>query len=111
MAVEPLNLIAEGGIGAAASGLDGPTVTAFIGRTERGPMDRAVEVTSIDEYRRHFGGHSPCGYVSHAVHHYFMHGGARAVVVRVANGARRAKLEAPGPGGALRLVARCPGAR
>jgi uncharacterized protein len=95
--------------GAPAPQSSGLTVTAFLGRTERGPVDEAVEITSFDEYRRVFGAHCAIGFVSYAVQHYFQHGGEAAVVVRLANRAERAAIDVPAGDGALRLAARRPG--
>src|SRR5690606_28381828 len=87
------------------------SVVAFLGRTERGPVDRAVPVASFDDYRRVFGGHTPLGFVSYAVQHFFMHGGERAVVVRLSNRAAPGSIDVPAGEGTLRLVARRPGSR
>jgi hypothetical protein len=88
-----------------------PTVVAFIGRTERGPINEPVSLKSFDDYRRVFGGHCTFSFVSFAVQHFFLHGGEVAVVVRVANRATRALLEVPAGADALRLQARQPGSR
>jgi phage tail sheath protein FI len=85
------------------------TVTAFIGRTQRGPVNRAVQVRSFDEYRRIFGSHTPFSFLSYAVLHYFLCGGQTAVIVRVVNRGTRATLNLPAGEGALRLQARNPG--
>src|SRR5690606_21159725 len=87
------------------------SVVAFIGRTERGPVDRAVPIPSFDEYCRIFGGHTPLGFVSYAVQHFFLHGGENAVVVRLTNGATPGSIDVPAGDGLLRLVARRPGSR
>jgi len=83
--------------------------TGFLGRTQRGPVDEPVAIESFAEYLRYFGGHAAAGSVSHAVQDYFLHGGQRAVVVRVANRALRARLDLPGEDGILHLQARYPG--
>jgi len=88
-----------------------PTVVAFIGRTERGPLNEPVTLKSFDDYRRVFGGHCTFSFVSFAVQHFFLHGGEAAVVVRVANRATRALLEVPAGTEALLLQARQPGSR
>lgn len=88
-----------------------PTTVAFLGRTERGPVDEPVKIASFDDFRRVFGGHCPFSFVSFAVQHFFAQGGESAVVVRVANRATRARLELPAGDGALRLQARVPGGR
>ena len=86
------------------------TVTAFIGRTERGPVNEPVVVETFDEFRAVFGGHTNFSFVSHTVQHYFVHGGQVAVIVRVANRATRASIEVPAGEQSLRLQARHPGA-
>ncbi len=87
------------------------TVTAFLGRAERGPLNEPVVIKSFDDYRRVFGGHSTFSFVSHAVQHFFLHGGETAVVVRVANRATRAVIDIPAGRERLRLQARQPGSR
>lgn len=86
------------------------SVAAFLGRTERGPVDQAVAIESFDDYGRIFGGHTPLGFVSYAVQHYFLHGGEKAVVVRLANRASHAVIDVPAGGAYLHLVAKQPGA-
>ncbi len=86
-------------------------ITAFVGRTLRGPLDHPVRLTSFSEFTRVFGGlwqPSPLGY---AVEQFFDNGGREACVVRVANGARSATLSLPTQGSPLRLAARRPGTR
>ena len=85
------------------------TTAGFLGRTERGPVNEPVCISSFPEYGRYFGGYLADGAVARAVHDYFVHGGRRAVVVRVANRARRACLDVPTSDGLLRLEARYPG--
>jgi Bacteriophage tail sheath protein len=87
------------------------TVVAFVGRTERGPLNEPIPLNSFDEYRRLFGGHCPFSFVSFAVQHFFLHGGEAAVVVRVANRATRSTLDIPAGPEVLRLQARQPGSR
>jgi hypothetical protein len=88
----------------------GATVAAFLGRTQRGPLNSAVQVGSFEEFRRIFGGHVSFSYVSHSVQQFFQHGGSVAVVARVANRARRATLPIPAGEQVLHLEARDPGA-
>jgi phage tail sheath protein FI len=114
MASEPhdLNSAAENlSHGAEVIPLVTPTVVAFIGRTERGPLNEPVAVKSYEEFSRVFGGHCSFSFVSLAVQHFFWHGGANAVVVRVANRATRAAIEIPAGREVLRLQARQPGSR
>jgi hypothetical protein len=86
------------------------TLTAFIGRAQRGPVNRAIAVASYEEFRRVFGGNTAFSHLSHAVLHYFQNGGQHAVVVRVINRGRRASLGLPTSSVPLKLRARHPGA-
>lgn len=88
--------------------IDG-TLTAFIGRAQRGPVNRAVLVESYEEFRRVFGGNTVFSHLSHVVLHYFQNGGQYAAVVRVINRGRRASLSLPTGSGPLKLRARYPG--
>jgi hypothetical protein len=100
---------AQPGRGAYPISLSGATTTGFLGRTERGPVNEPIFVESFPDYCRHFGGHFADGAVSSAVHDYFLHGGRRAVIVRVANRATRARINVPTSQDTLRLQARNPG--
>ena len=81
------------------------SVTAFVGRTLRGPVDRPVPVTSVVELERTFGPLWAEAGLGYAVRAFFTNGGTSAVVVRVAKDATSARmimdgleLEAIGPG-------------
>ncbi len=86
------------------------TLVAFIGRAQRGPVNRAVVVESYEEFRRVFGGNTVFSHLSHTVLHFFQNGGQHAVVVRVINRGRRASLSLPTSSAPLKLRARHPGA-
>jgi phage tail sheath protein FI len=60
------------------------SVTAFVGHTRRGPLNRPVRVTSFTEFERRFGGLCSRSAVGYAVHQFFGNGGTVAVIVRVA---------------------------
>lgn len=85
------------------------TVTAFIGRTLRGPLNQSIRVGSFEEFRRIFGGHGSFSFLSYTVRQYFQHGGKIALIVRVANRAISATLELPADNQTLHLQAREPG--
>jgi hypothetical protein len=114
MAVEPVGLTLETKTGTRLGIHPIPfirrTVTAFIGRCERGPVNEPVEIESFDEFRRIFGGQSNHSFMADAMQHYYQHGGQAAVVVRVANRATRARIDVPAEGQFLHLQARDPGA-
>ena len=114
MASEPVDFSAgstDPAAGAEVIPIVSPTVVAFIGRTERGPLNEPVLIKGFEEFSRVFGGHVAFSFVSVAVQHFFGHGGETAVVVRVANRATRATLDIPAGREVLRLQARQPGSR
>ncbi len=91
--------------------LAGSAVVAFLGRAERGPTNEPLEIRSVDDYRRVFGGHCGFSFLPQVLEHFFLNGGKVAVVVRLANRASHASIEVPAGGGVLRLRARRPGSR
>ena len=58
-------------------------VTAFVGYTKRGPINKAVNILSFADFERKFGGLCRDSPVSYAVQHFFMNGGQQAYVVRI----------------------------
>jgi Bacteriophage tail sheath protein len=86
-------------------------VTAFVGRTLKGPVQRPVTVASFAEFQHVFGGLWQPSTVAYAVEQFFDHGGGRAIIVRVANGARPPTITLPAGAGTLRLAGVNPGSR
>ena len=70
-------------------------MTAFVGRTLRGPVNRPVAVRSFAEFQQAFGGLWQPSTLSYAVEQFFENGGQRAVVVRVVNGGAPATITLP----------------
>jgi phage tail sheath protein FI len=86
------------------------SITAFIGRALRGPVDDPVRVQSYAEYQRTFGGLWSKSTMSYAVQQYFLNGGTDALIVRVADGsAAAATITLIGASGNLVLEAANPG--
>ncbi|MGO1001014.1 phage tail sheath family protein [Lysobacter sp. CA196] len=59
------------------------SITAFVGRARRGPVDRAIVINSFGDFERRYGGlwlHSQLGY---AVRDFFLNGGSQAIIVRL----------------------------
>src|SRR5215210_1944459 len=90
------------------------SITAFIGRAPRGPVNDPVRIQSFADFERAFGGLSIQSTMSYAVKDFFLNGGIDALIVRVVhaedppnpnNDASKATLDLPGPGGALELEA------
>ncbi|MCX6674694.1 MAG: YCF48-related protein [Methanothrix sp.] len=59
------------------------SVTAFVGYTKMGPLNKAQDVLSFADFERKFGGLSRDSPLSYAVQQFFLNGGERAIVVRV----------------------------
>ena len=86
-------------------------IAAFLGRTLKGPVNQPVSVASFAEFQQIFGGLWQPSTLSYALEQFFENGGRRALIVRLANGARPPTLTLPSGGSALRLVALNPGSR
>lgn len=61
------------------------SITAFIGRALKGPVNKATMIHSFTDYERIFGGLWKESSMSYAVYHYFLNGGKDAIIVRVHN--------------------------
>ena len=60
------------------------SVTAFVGWARKGPLNKPTKIGSFADYERIFGGLWPFSTMSYAVQHFFLNGGAEALIVRVA---------------------------
>ena len=79
------------------------SITAFIGRALRGPVNEPVTVNSNGDFVRQFGGLGADYPMSYAVQDFFLNGGSQAVIVRLEKNSVKAKnadvkLEAISPG-------------
>jgi len=59
------------------------SITAFIGRALKGPIDEPIRIQSFGDFERQFGGLWDKSTLSYAVDHYFRNGGQDALIVRV----------------------------
>ncbi|BCR24628.1 phage tail sheath family protein [Aquipseudomonas alcaligenes] len=89
------------------------SITAFVGRGLRGPVNDPVRVQSFAEYSRLFGGLWQPSTLSYAVLQFFQHGGSDALIVRVFGAddadASKATLDLATATGSLLLEAASPG--
>lgn len=91
------------------------SVTAFVGRALRGPVDEPVHIQGYADFQRRFGGLWRESMLSYSVQHYFLNGGTEAVIVRVFNDdgagddAVTARFDLAGGDGTLVLRAADPG--
>lgn len=72
------------------------SVTAFVGPTKRGPINRAVKIFSYTEFERQFGGISSTSELSYSVKQFFLNGGSVAIIVRLAGNPNAASWDLPG---------------
>src|ERR671916_1834412 len=59
------------------------SITAFIGRARRGPVDAAVTINSFGDFERTFGGLYADSVLGHAVRDFYLNGGGQAIVTRL----------------------------
>jgi uncharacterized protein len=83
------------------------SITAFIGRAIRGPVDKAITIDSFTEFERIYGGLWRMSNLGYAVDQYFLNGGNQAVIVRAHHEAR--KVEFTIIGSQLKLQSANPG--
>lgn len=82
------------------------SITAFVGRALRGPVDEPVTVFTYTDFVRVFGGLWTLSGLGYAVRDFYLNGGGEALIVRIApDDASPAALQV----GGLRLVASGPG--
>ena len=62
------------------------SVAAFIDYFKRGPLNKAVQIFSMGDFTREFGGLDSMSEASYAIQQFFLNGGGEAWVVRVASG-------------------------
>lgn len=88
------------------------SITAFVGRAWKGPIDEPILCSSYADYERFFGGLWRLSSMSYAVQQFFANGGSQAVIVRTAvrgadpDAAAAATIDL---GGGTTLVAATPG--
>jgi hypothetical protein len=59
------------------------SITAFVGRAQRGPVNQPVTITSYADFVRIFGGLWLGGAMGYAVRDFYLNGGSTAIIVRV----------------------------
>ncbi len=81
------------------------SITAFVGRALRGPVDDPRRISSFADFVRIFGGLWSGSMMSYSVQQYYQNGGSEAVIVRVDNGGAQAVATLPS-GPSLRALSR-----
>lgn len=59
------------------------SVTAFIGRARKGPIDKALLIHNFTEFEKIYGGLWKESYLGYVVNHFFSNGGKDALIIRV----------------------------
>ena len=86
------------------------SITALIGRAERGPVNEPILINSYGEYQRLFGGLWRKSTMSYATRDFYANGGSQALIVRIHNGATTSEVDLDGEAGdPLLLEAASPG--
>jgi len=62
----------------------GTSTAAFIGKAQKGPLNKATLVTSAQEFEASYGGFLADSFLAHSVQQFFNNGGKKTYVVRVA---------------------------
>nr|WP_230406560.1 phage tail sheath C-terminal domain-containing protein [Candidatus Scalindua japonica] len=72
------------------------SITAFIGRALKGPVDEPTTIFNYGDYERHFGGLWTESTMSYAVKDFYLNRGSQAIIVRVVHDdADTARIEIP----------------
>jgi phage tail sheath protein FI len=61
------------------------SITAFLGRTARGPVNEPITINSYADFERTFGGLWPQSSLGQVVRDFYLNGGSQAVIVRLFN--------------------------
>ena len=59
------------------------SITAFVGRTQRGPVGIPATIHAFADFERIFGGLDVNSQTSYAVRDFFLNGGSQAIIVRL----------------------------
>lgn len=59
------------------------SITAFLGRARRGPVNEPTTINSFGDFERQFGGLQVEHPVSYAVRDFYLNGGSQAIIVRL----------------------------
>src|SRR4051794_33228531 len=78
----------------------GTAVAAFVGLTEKGPLNTPTLVTNWSQFKQTFGEFVEGSYLAHSVYGYFMNGGGSCYIVRVGGNGAAPTARAELPGGA-----------
>ncbi|MCH7575300.1 MAG: phage tail sheath family protein [Candidatus Marinimicrobia bacterium] len=73
------------------------SITAFVGRALRGPVNDPITINNYGDYERNFGGLWGQSAMSYAVRDFFGNGGGQAIIVRLYKGGGPSTITTPAP--------------
>ncbi len=84
------------------------SIAAFLGRTAKGPINRAVRCTNYSDFLRFFGGGHSSSELGNSVKQFYDNGGSDCYIVRLAHNAQKADISLRNLAGvaALRVMAK-----
>src|SRR5690242_9825401 len=59
------------------------SITAFLGRAQRGPVNEPITINNYGDFERAFGGLGENYPMSYAVKDFYLNGGSQAIIVRL----------------------------
>ena len=59
------------------------SITAFVGRTYRGPTNETITINNFGDFERIYGGLWMDSRLSYAVRDFYLNGGSQAIIVRL----------------------------
>lgn len=68
------------------------SITAFVGRTRKGPDNDPITINSYGDFERAFGGLWDQSRLGFAVRNFYQNGGSQAIIVRLVKGAGKATI-------------------
>ena len=68
------------------------SIAAFFGRTQKGPIDKAVNCPNFSTFLRIFGGAHKSSDLGSSIRQFFDNGGTQCYVIRLAKGAQKANI-------------------
>ena len=71
------------------------SITAFVGRASRGPLNEPTTVFGFADFERQFGGLAADSTMSYAVRDFYLNRGSQALIIRVTGTADENDLAAP----------------
>ncbi len=74
------------------------SITAFVGRAQRGPANDPTVINSYSDFERRFGGLQADYPLSYAVRDFYLNGGSQAIILRLYSGAAADSPAAPAGG-------------